>query len=1781
MSVPLVIPQAMIDKWTAMSESDLADLHKAVINKRVKLRSEEELFFLQYEKDEQARAKAENAKNQAEIARLKAENAAAAAAAAALPTGVQISFTKVNPLHALTIKDVKTFQSQIQGVELSNKVTITADQRQGFISETLHLEIDQMFTLNSKILENHGQIVSSTKATDYSKWSHQEFFDILLDVLNTRGTTSGDSKQQGVLFFNELLKLKPRLDGYGDSLKQMLGEMEKIYEKFHLTTQRARDLTLTADLFEANKTKMYGLINPTDSSNLASAFLALVVAGMKGDNPQTFDEWQRCLQYHYSRLQTKFDEQAAMRPPPPGAHPQKRQSFGGNPNAIPKKPRVEGAPGGEGAASAGEPGSGPTNKRTCFVCNYTHDGACKYYHTHGNANKEKVPWPESKVGKELATQNVHKLDKTRVWANGSWHPWQMPKSEQRGRQFPAQGTKVITLMSIDNSLDNPVINDDDSIRCSPEDGATMDPVLPSKSPEAPPSVTAVRAVVADGSRTRGSRGDACINVRRVQRPQHVEPRKEDPQLLLDSGTRPNFCTKDQAISWQDQHKISMCEAFKVKTIHGSTICREYVLIPELLVIYKNIVVTIRNRKFYIIEDLPFPIILGLDTIRDFDLTNRFRAYFKCAHEREMRSEISRQAFNVYLTRHSHKLWTQAATSNVMQRTGAPEVSASNDPPGQWIKQTLVAAQTTPKVPAPVSEATTTPGVVVDKHTLLGAEDLDDDHIQDHQHDPWDRYFADAQTYKEETKRLRAIDTSARKWNIESSNEEHRGRIKAVLDNYQEQFQTKVGPNPANLPPFEIHITKEQWISMRSNKGYCRPQSPEKTAAIRKFIEQALADGVIAESQASQFSQVLLTPKPNGSWRFCIDYRALNSVSEGQGWPIPNIKSMLQRIGNHRPELFAVMDLTSGYHQAPLSKASQEYTAFITEMGLYKWLRVPMGPKGAPSYFQHQMVSTVLPGLVHSICEVYLDDICIYAKTIDEFCTNLTRVLERFKKHNITLNPDKCRFGMREVEYVGHVIDREGLSFSPAKLDKVATFRRPETAKSMREFLGLASYFRDHVHEHGDIVLPLQTLMTMSEQTRKGRLTWTEATLKAFEDIKIAIINCPKLHWLTPGHPVYVHTDASDYGIGAYLFQMIDGKETPIAFLSKTLSKTERKWSTIEKEAYAIYFALTKWEHHLRDIKFTLRTDHANLTYLKLEHKQKVQRWKLAIQQYDFWIEHIKGKDNIVADGLSRFCPYEPPDEHHELMTLITSTPDEDLVQQDLMVVESTGPARHNDSWKKHVIPSKHYEIIGKCHNSQVGHHGVNLTMKKVRQHLANSPQVSSQAEHWSTPDLRQDVTAFIRKCPCCQKMSILKQGIHTFGYVTATWGVFDNIAIDVIMGLPTSEKGNSNLMVIIDTFSRYVALYPMGALTSRAAAHALEQWMSVYGRPKNILTDNASQFLAEYEATLKVLGIRNEKTHPYSHEENAIVERANREIIRHLRNILFETKILNQWEDHIPAVQRIKNTTPVSSTGMAPAELVFGTSYRLEAGVLFPHAVDDTIAMPMHEYIHRQHAIQVAALEAAYKHQDATDARHLDKSPAAAETAFEVDSYVLVQYENDTHAPPSKMHPILRGPYQVIAINKREKRGTIYTCRHLATQKLEDFHVKLLTEYHYDAAHSVPATAAMADSQLFEVEEVLDHIFEGRKENKTNLRIKIKWQGFPNPTWERYAEVAKVQKVHAYLKQKRMRKYIQLSFKDATPTSKAIRGKRAMISASESSDRDTPTEATRQSNRKRTKNSRY
>ena len=316
--------------------------------------------------------------------------------------------------------------------------------------------------------------------------------------------------------------------------------------------------------------------------------------------------------------------------------------------------------------------------------------------------------------------------------------------------------------------------------------------------------------------------------------------------------------------------------------------------------------------------------------------------------------------------------------------------------------------------------------------------------------------------------------------------------------------------------------------------------------------------------------------------------------------------MIDRIGALRMKIFGSVDLTSGYHQFPIDVSSAWMTSFITFMGIYQWNRVPMGIKPAANYFQMTMTQHILEGLIYDICEVYIDDVLIFGKDEDEYIKNMRSVFQRLKDRKVTINPDKCIFGADEIEFVGHVLDKDGATFSRTKFDSVIEFIKPTNLKELRSFIGLVNYFRDHIQDHSVVTRPMQQMIVEGDKGPKVRLPgqkpmkhiiWTAEAERSYELIKERINNCPKLFFTKEDLPIYLHTDASDYAIGAYLFQVKDDKEVPIRFLSKTLAGAQLRWSTIEKECFAIFIALKKFADLLLGIPFILRTDHRNFSIL--------------------------------------------------------------------------------------------------------------------------------------------------------------------------------------------------------------------------------------------------------------------------------------------------------------------------------------------------------------------------------------------------------------------------------------------------------------------------------------------------------------------------------------------------------------------------------------------------------
>ena len=734
---------------------------------------------------------------------------------------------------------------------------------------------------------------------------------------------------------------------------------------------------------------------------------------------------------------------------------------------------------------------------------------------------------------------------------------------------------------------------------------------------------------------------------------------------------------------------------------------------------------------------------------------------------------------------------------------------------------------------------------------------------------------------------------------------------------------------------------------------------------------------------------------------------------------------------------------------------------------------------------------------------------VHGNTEDEFIGNLRKVFLRFRKHNVKLQPSKMNIGLTKIQYVGHTIDSSGLHFTPDKLDSVLGFQKPVYHAQLRSFLGLANYFRDHVKHHSSLVFPLQRML--DNYDRRSKLQWTPDTDEAWESIKHAIHSCPKLFFLDDTSAIHLYTDASDYGIGAYLCQIVDGKELPIAFISKTLTAKQReKWSVPQKEAYAIYYALCKLEHLLLDRHFIIHTDHKNLTYINDSVNAMVVRWKLYLQEYTFDIQYIKGADNIVADNFSRLCVLNECDgiSEDEMLHLI----DEDEIFFSLLEFRS--------------VPKTAKNIIRKVHNSSVGHHGVERTIKKIEE----------SGKTWS--NMRQHVRTFIARCPCCQLMSQVAPHIRSNPFTLSHSKPMHTLAIDTIGPLPEDERGNQYIIAIIDVFSRFLEIIPARDATAASAAEALFQHAGRYGTPSQLVSDGGSQYVNEIISDfLDLAGTEHHITLAYSKQENGIVERSNKEILRHLRAIIFERSVIATWYKYTPLVQRIFNSTVSDSTGVSPAQIIYGGALNLNRGFIF--SIEDKekydSQVQLSDYAKDMLARQEEIIVLARKHQNKVNEKYLasktEKYKHMKVTSFPVNSYVLLGYpdSNIKKGPPNKFMTSWQGPYQVV-----KSVGNNYTILDLATMKEDTVNVHRLKEFL--VGDEDPRQVANQATGRDDVERIVSH--KGSPNFRKKMKFEVKWVGFEHTTWEPWSkELSHLHVMHDYLRANKMKMLIPAAFK--------------------------------------------
>jgi len=498
----------------------------------------------------------------------------------------------------------------------------------------------------------------------------------------------------------------------------------------------------------------------------------------------------------------------------------------------------------------------------------------------------------------------------------------------------------------------------------------------------------------------------------------------------------------------------------------------------------------------------------------------------------------------------------------------------------------------------------------------------------------------------------------------------------------------------------------------------------------------------------------------------------------------------------------------------------------------------------------------------------------------------------------------------------------------------------------------------------------------------------------------------------------------------------------------------------------------------------------NLTYINLGASQKVQRWKLALQEFDFDIEHVAGKLNVVADAFSRLVVNNQP-------TRIVSDSSETF--SNIEVFDTR-------------IPEEYYRIIGRHHNSTVGHFGVDKTIDMLQ----------SSKQGWKY--MRKHVRQFIQQCPICQKLREHHYEIKTHPFTTASYSPMDVLNIDTIGPVAKDAQGNEYIVVVIDCFTRWVELFGVPDTTAISAARVLLQHTGRYGTPGILRSDRGSQYVNNIVTEFcKLVTTTPEHTLAYSKEENAIVERANKEVMRHLRAIILEQKVQENWScDQLPLVQRILNCEVKTNTGVSPAELLFGNAIDLGRRVLRqPTLKSDQESMSdyMDNLLKQQALLIQVAQETQFKH----DSHHLSGFDPDF-TEFPINSYVLV-------VPPEgnrpKLSPKKKGPYRVVNFV-----GSKYTLQDLITSKNFDIHISKLSPFNFDNTRTDPKSVAMDDAQEFLIESVLSH--RGDRTRRKSMEFLVKWHGFSDDanSWEPYCNLRDTDQLLEYLRANRLKSLI-------------------------------------------------
>jgi hypothetical protein len=690
-------------------------------------------------------------------------------------------------------------------------------------------------------------------------------------------------------------------------------------------------------------------------------------------------------------------------------------------------------------------------------------------------------------------------------------------------------------------------------------------------------------------------------------------------------------------------------------------------------------------------------------------------------------------------------------------------------------------------------------------------------------------------------------------------------------------------------------------------------------------------GIVAPSTSPYNSPTLMVPKADGGWRMVVDFRRLNQHVITDPHPLPRIQNILEDLGGSM--YFTAIDLLAGFYNLKIRAEDRHKTAFSTPDGHWEFIRLPMGLKNSPSIFQ-RLMNIVLTGCLGVYSYIYVDDVIVFSKTAADHLKHLDDVLGRLEKVGLKIKASKTQVFRTSLKYLGFIVGREGLRINPKKLEAILNFPRPSNVKAVQGFLGLTGYFRTFIMGYASVAKPLYDLLKQDTPWK-----WGKAQEEAFETLKVRMTQAPVLAFPDFSKPFILTTDASATALGAVLTQESGKKQRLISCASRLLKGPELRYNNTDRETLAAVYGIKAHRSYLWGYKFILRTDHMALKHLNNNTKDnaRAMKWHLEVSEYSFVLEHKKGTSIPHADVLSR---YPPPEKKKSVMAYLSpslqSTELVPVLTPEKWVSEiaslKTGERPTGDDiylnegvyWKKvpgedptlWVPPNQRKHVLKVFHEPPaVGHPGVDRMLYSMKKEV-----------FWA--GMKKDIEIFVKTCEKCQRYKHHRQAIPWLS-TPIPLKPFEDVSIDIVGPVPSSRRGNREILVIQDRLTRWIEFIPLSDMTAQTVARAfLNSWICRYGVPKRLISDRGSQFLsALFGQMCKFLGIANFTTTAYRPSSNGQNERSHRELHSYIA-MYVNSASFDAWDTILQQAAWVHNSSKHEALHASPFELVTGLKPR-------------------------------------------------------------------------------------------------------------------------------------------------------------------------------------------------------------------------------------------------------------